>query len=260
MRISSVDESSFRKVIFPRWGPRKVPALGGREWKTNLGICVVLVLEGPLTIYEANKEVKGRYPTTFRTMKRLEKSGYIEKIGTKKMEKKEARTQTYGTTWRGFIVALLYPTVRKKIATALCTQRWLVSELSPFHPTEHDFMELFDLLGIDERIVGVIYKNLIVVLPNVESIESDNRYFRDYIHSALTLSVPELQDFAAPNLKVSLQESLLEYTVRHPQTLEYWEEKVYKPRLESVEQDFQILQLERKWLDEAKAQTKKAKQ
>ena len=260
MRISSVDESSFRKIVFPRWGPRKVPALGGREWKTNLGICVVLALDGPLTIYEANKELKRKYPTTFRAMKRLEKSGYIEKIGTKKMEKKEAQTQTYGTTWRGFIVALLYPTVRKKIATALSRQRWLLSELSPFHPTEHDFTELFDLVGIDDRTVGIIYKNLVLVFPNVESIESDNQYFRDYLHSALTLSIPELQQPAAPNSKASLQKSLLEYAIRHPQTLEYWEEKVYKPKLESVEQNFQILRFEKKWLDEAKAQAKKVKQ
>jgi hypothetical protein len=193
-------------------------------------------------------------------MKRLEKSGYIEKVGSKKMEKKEAQTQTYGTTWRGFIVALLYPMVRKKMATALSKQRWLLYELSPFHPTEQDFMELFDLVGIDEKIVGIIYKNLIVVFPNVESIESSNQYFQDYLHSALTLSMPELEQLAAPNAKVSTQESLLEYAIRHPQTLEYWEEKVYKPKLESVEQDFQILQFEKRWLDEAKARTKKVKQ
>jgi len=246
--------------MFPRWGLRKIPALVGRELNTNLRICAVLALLGPLTIYEANEELNGNYPTTHRAMKRLEKSGYIEKIGMKKMQKKKAQTHTYGTTWRGFIVALLHPTVRKEIATALSSQRWLLSELTPFHPTQQDFMELIDLVGINEKIIGIIYKNMITVFPNVESIESGNQYLRDYFLSALRLSIPELEQLAAPNPKVSLQESLLQYAVRHPQTLEYWEQKVYKPKLESVREDFRILQFEKRRLDEAKARAKQVKQ
>jgi hypothetical protein len=239
---------------------RKIPALSGREAKTNVAICEKLSLEGARTIWQVNK-LLGRtnlqYPTIFRAMNRLEKTGYVAKVGSQKMQKKKALTPTYGTTWRGFIAALSRSAVRDNIITVLAKQKWLADQFDPFGPTEEDLVEFIDSI-IDrehvKEITEAIFVNLVRLIPNdVESILT-SEYFYEYVF-------PSLLERAAFGLDFPLKakEELYSYIVRHPRLLEYIEEKMFKPQVERVKHDQEVLEKMGKWLEEAKTRAGEAK-
>jgi hypothetical protein len=69
----------------------RISVFKGREAKLNFAVFHILALKGPLTIYEAFKEVKTqkglkntKYTNVNRRIRTLEQSGYLEKTGQRK--------------------------------------------------------------------------------------------------------------------------------------------------------------------------------
>ncbi len=231
---------------------QKIPAISGREAKTNLAICEKLALDGPCTIWDVNK-LLGRtnlqYPTIFRAMNRLEKAGYIEKVGSQKMQKKKALTPTYNTTWRGLVAALSKSVVRDNILAVLAKQKWLMDQLSPFCPTEQDLIKLVDsFIDVEyvTEMVEAIFVNLVRIFPNnVESIET-SEYLFGYV-------LPDMADRIALRLNhpVKPKEELYSYMIRRPKLLQYLQEKLFLPQAKRLSHDIQVLQNMQKWMQEA---------
>ncbi|MDI6847651.1 MAG: hypothetical protein QMD13_04160 [Candidatus Bathyarchaeia archaeon] len=85
----------------------------GREAKLNYAIFHVFALKGPQTIYDIHKEVKTRkrlrhirYASVNKRVRSLEKSGYINKIGTKKT-KAGFEASIYELTAKAYLAVLL---------------------------------------------------------------------------------------------------------------------------------------------------------
>ena len=100
----------------------KIPALSGKDAKTNSMILETLALQGPQTVWNVNRLLgrrRDQYPTIFRAMNRLKKRRYLAKTGSVKMEKRKSRTPTFGLTWRGLFGALANDKVRSDLLNVI---------------------------------------------------------------------------------------------------------------------------------------------
>ena len=225
----------------------KVPALRGRDAKTNLMILERLALEGAQTVWNINKRLgrtREQYPTIFRAVTRLKRRMYLSKIGTVKMEKRKGRIPTYGLTWRGFFASLASDKVCTNILDVLDKIDYITL------PFPRDIIApLAKALWDDEQIGKVarsVFQGYVTAIPrDVESIEIPTLV--EYFFPAVFQASPIL--FGAMKQK---DPSVL---LKYPKLVK-WLEEITASQIEKFEKTLERMREARRLLSDLKSKEK----
>lgn len=221
---------------------QKIPALRGRDAKTNVRILELLALEGSQTTYNINKLLgrsRSLYPTIFRAVTKLKKRGYIAKTGTVRMTKKRwERTPIYGLTWRGFITSLT--------SDKVCADILNVCEKNPqlqFPLPREVALAIAKILGNErlEKLARSLLEGFLKAIPNdIESMEE--KEYPLYIVPALGKVPSRLEE-----IKIEQKDlvRIVEILRNHPNALDWFEEKV-ECDIKTIEQS---LESAKRWRD-----------
>jgi hypothetical protein len=221
----------------------KIPALTGRDAITNFAVLERLSLDGPKTVWDANKDLgrtRLQYPTILHAVNRLRKWRYLTKTGTVKMKKKKGRTSKFGVTWRGFFAAMVSGNVCSHILEAVRNNPQLTL------PVPRDVF--FGLVGTlwdgqqIEEIAQIIFESVIYSIPSdIESTE--DQVLIGYLLPALVAALPELEKYPPKNPQE---------LVKYPKVIRFFEMQI-DHEIGKFEGMLLSLKAGKDWLDSFKA-------
>jgi hypothetical protein len=227
--------------------PLKIPALRGKDAKTNIAILQALAIHGPKTIWETNGllgRTSKQYPTVFRAVNRLERRGYLTKTGRVRMKKRKTEFATrLGISFRGLIASCVSLSVRNRILDVLEKNQHIDF---PFDDNQRKSMLSFVRAAWDDKQIATFALSLLVTLirimpDDIESIETDS----------LLRCVAEAIEKSQANL-LETKANAIDELLKHPDMFD-WYDSLAKQHLHQLQEDIVATQRVRDQISKIKA-------